>query len=325
MQRIIFAAKFLFMFNRYWRSYPWYMQMLQFIILMAVMLSFVSLALSPLIMNLTKVSPDQIINISEKSPRTVINAGLLLQFVSSIGIFLLPALLFAYFTHPKPGKYLGLVKPGNPTQLILSVIIIISAMPLIASIAEWLMQFDLSGSAKEMQERNDRMVKAFTSSESIIQLVFSFIVVAIIPGVGEELFFRGLLMRFAAKRSSNIYFPLVLSSLMFALMHDNIYGMLSIFIAGLILGSFYYLTGSLWSNILAHVCFNGFQVVLVYFSKDAAVTKAMEQNSVPIPFVIGSTLICIGAFYFLWKMRTPLPDDWSADYSKQELLEESTS
>jgi len=144
------------------------------------------------------------------------------------------------------------------------------------------------------------------------------VVVAIIPGLGEELFFRGLLMRFAAKRTRNIYFPLVLSSLMFALLHTNVYGMLSIFLAGLILGSFYYLTGSLWSSILAHICFNGFQVLLIYFSKDGAAAQAMEHHSVPVPLVIGSTFICAGAYYLLWKNRTPLAADWHADYSREE-------
>ena len=44
------------MFNRYWRSYPWYFQLLQFIILIAVMASFFVFALTPLLMNMMGVA-----------------------------------------------------------------------------------------------------------------------------------------------------------------------------------------------------------------------------------------------------------------------------
>jgi uncharacterized protein len=305
------------MFNRYWRSFPWFLQFIQFIILIAVLASFFVFALTPLILKLTDVSANDVVGLSEHSPRKVINAALLIQFLTSIGIFLLPSLFYAYFSHPQPKKYLGLIKPGKAVQLILVVIIMLSAMPLVASIAEWMMQFDLSGTAKKMQEDNDRMVKAFTSMGSPVQLFFTFMVVAILPGLSEELFFRGLLMRFAAKRSKSIYFPLILSAMMFSLMHPNIYGWVSIFIAGLLLGSFYYLTGSIWSSILAHICFNGLQVVLIYLSKDE---KAIENNHVPLSLVVGSTLVAIGAFFLLWKNRTPLPSNWHSDFSEEELM-----
>lgn len=308
------------MFNRYWRSYPWFFQLLQFIILIVVMASFFIVALTPVVLNLMHVSIDALKDVNEKTPRPVINAFLVIQFLTSIGIFLLPVLLFAYFTHPRPRKYLGLVKPGKSLHWWLAPITIITATPLFLAIAALISNIDFGASVKHAQEVNDQTFRALLTMSSPSQLLVTFFVLAIVPGLSEELFFRGLMMRFAAKRSRTIMFPLIISALLFALMHTNIYGMVSIFLAGLLLGGIYYLTGSLWCSIISHICYNGLQVLLTYFARNNATFKAIDEaNSVPVSWVVIGTLLFAASFYLLWKNRTPLKNNWSADYTVEEL------
>jgi membrane protease YdiL (CAAX protease family) len=310
------------MFNRYWRTYPWYFQLLQFIILIAVMASFFVFALSPLLMNLMGVPLTEIVAMSENSPRKVINAALLFQFFSAVGIFLLPALLFAYFTHPRAGNYLGLVKPGKSIQWLLVIIIMLGATPIFLGIAELISHLNLGEAAKKAQEDNDKIFKAMLSMSSPVHLILGFIVLAILPGVSEELFFRGILMKFVAKRSRTIWFPIVISALMFALMHSNVYGLLSIFLAGCLLAYIYYLTGSLWCSIIAHIFFNGIQVVLAYFAaNDPRLEALKDSNSVPVPWIIAGAVTFSVGLYLLWKNRTPLSPYWSSDYTAEELME----
>jgi membrane protease YdiL (CAAX protease family) len=310
------------MFNRYWRSYPWYFQLLQFIILIAVMASFFVFALTPLLMNMMGVAITDITSINENSPRRVIDAALLFQFFSAIGIFLLPALLFGYFTHPRPARYLGLVKPGNTLHWLLAILIMFGATPLFLGIAELVSHLNLGEAAKKAQDANDQAFKGLLSMTSPFHLIVSIIVLAILPGLSEELFFRGVLMRFVAKRSQTIYFPIIVSALMFALMHSNVYGLPSIFLAGCLLALIYYLTGSLWCSIIAHMFFNGLQVVITYLAKNNSSLKAInDTNSVPLSWVLIGAVIFAAGMYMLWKTRTPLPADWSADYTTEELME----
>jgi membrane protease YdiL (CAAX protease family) len=307
------------MFNRYWRSYPWYMQLFQFVILMLVMISFFVLALTPLVLNLFKVTAAQFTALSEASPRSVINAALWAQLLSALGVFLFPALLFAYFTHPKPFEYLGLRKPRSWQHVVLCIVIIITATPLLLTIAEWMSHINIE-KAKEAQDLNNRMMGAFLSMKSIPQLLTSFFVLAILAGVSEELFFRGLLLRFSAKKISSIALPIVITAFLFASMHTNIYGLPSIFIAGVLLGYFYYLTGSLWCSVIAHVIYNGLQVIAVYLAANNPTIAAInETNHVPVLWVIIGTSISIACFYKLWQTRTPLPQNWTEDYTQEEL------
>ena len=107
-------------------------------------------------------------------------------------------------------------------------------------------------------------------------------------------------------------------------MHSNPYGMLSIFLAGLLLGGIYYLTGSLWCSIAAHACYNGLQIFLTYAAKASPTLKVIEEtSSVPLSWVITGTIVFASVFYLMWKNRTPLPNNWSEDYTPEELIEEA--
>ncbi len=312
------------MFNRYWRVYPWYFQLVQFIILMLVVGSFFLLAVGPVGLQVMGVTAAELGGLSEDSSRRVVNGALMYQFFTATGVFLLPALLFGYFTHPRPAKYLGLVRPGNGMHWWLAPAVVVSATPLFLFVAEGMSHIDFGAGVRAQQEMNDRMMKGLLNIGNVWQLGATLVVLAVLPGFSEELFFRGVLMRFAAKRSRGVVFPLLVSAVLFAMMHSNPYGMISIFLAGVLLGGIYYLTGSLWCSILAHGCYNGLQVLVTYLGKDGSTFKAIEEsNKVPLTWVVVGTACFVGLFYLLWKNRTPLAKDWSSDYTAEEQKEES--
>jgi membrane protease YdiL (CAAX protease family) len=275
--------------------------------------------IGPMIVNKMNVSFDDIKTLSVNSSANAIAGGMVLQFFSTLGIFLLPALLFAYFTHPRPLHYLGIRKPANLLHLIVPACIMICAGPLLTVIAEWMSQFDLGEYFKKMQEDNDRITAAFLSIKTPAHLIISFIVLAIMPGLSEELFFRGILMRFAAKRTYSTWFPLVVSSLLFATFHLNIYGWPSIFVAGMLLGSFYYLTGSIIPGILAHFAFNGSQVFIAFYANNTP-EKTTTQMHTSVSWVLLGTSLAVAGMSYLWQTKNPLKPFWASDFDPEETL-----
>jgi len=309
------------MLHKYWRNFPWMIQLVQFIILIAVMASFFSFIIGPFVANLNGISLADIQNLNAKSSIKTINGGLIIQFFSALGIFLLPALFFAYFVHPRPSHYLGFRQPGKPVFWVLPTIIILSAAPLLTAVADWMTHFDLGPSFKETQAQNDRLMSAFLSLKNPLQLLVTFLVLALMPGFSEELFFRGIIMRFAARNTYKKWFPIVVSALLFALMHSNVYGLLSIFTAGILLGCFYYWTGSIWPGIIAHMVFNGAQITLAYVASIDGKTNAALDNSVPWTWIAVATPIAILGLWYLWKNKTPLKAYWASDFDPEELIE----
>lgn len=314
------------MFNRYWRSYPWWMQLFLFGLMVFIFVSLSQIVAFVLIPRITGVSLAELAEMVEKKsfPLPIIKSALILQVISAIGLFLLPALLFANLAHPRPARYLGLVKPGKAVQPVLAIVTMVAATPVFLFIASLVHMIGLGAGADAMQQRNDDMVKVFLNASTQIGYLKILLVMAILPAVSEEIFFRGIFLRFAKKRSPGMVVPIAISAMAFALAHATPYSFLAIFFAGVLLAVIYYLTGSLWCSMLAHMFYNGFQVSLEYFGKDNTYLKSMmESNAVPIPIVLIGAAISATSLYLLWKSRTPLPYDWADDYTKEELSEKA--
>lgn len=313
------------MFNRYWRDYPWWMQIMQFGLMVSIFWFFAP-AIEYVIVLVTDISPKLIRDVNENSATKVINAVILLQFVSAIFIFLLPPVLFAYATHPKPMQYIGFRRPGKPIQLGLSALIILGILPVGMMMTGWLNQLSLGGVADEINAQNERITRAMLEMTSVQGFLSTFVTIAILPAISEELFFRGVIFKLSAKRYKNIVAPVLISALCFTLLHGNIYGMPAIFIDGIILAVIYYLTGSLWCSILAHFINNGLQVALAYFGKNNVTIQAInDNNQLPWYMPVAGLLVFAVSMYLLWKNRTPLPADWTDDFAGEVRSDEEES
>src|ERR1700744_1234736 len=76
------------MFSRYLRSYPWWLQLVLFVLMIFTLISLMT-AVIYVLPKFTGVSLEDIGNLNEHSPRPIIDAALLYQAISSVGVFLL--------------------------------------------------------------------------------------------------------------------------------------------------------------------------------------------------------------------------------------------
>jgi uncharacterized protein len=307
-------------FRVYFRVYPWILQVFLFGMLVIIMGWFSYSMVEIFLPKFTSYKLTRLIAINEQSPASMINAAVIMQGILSAFIFLIPALLFSYWTTPRPAQYLGLRAPGKKIHLLLAVLIILGAMPILQMIEGLISMINFGPKIKADQEVSESMMKAFLNLPTFSSFVKAFIVLAIIPAAGEELFFRGILLRFVRKRSPTMVMPVIFTAVVFSLSHTNIYGYVSIFLAGVLLAVIYYLTRSIWCSILAHLFFNGTQIILAYWSNTNAAAKAfLENNSVPVYYVVGGAVVFGVSFYLLLKNKTPLPDNWTDDFTAAEL------
>ncbi len=343
---LTFAGKFFSMFNRYWREYPWFLQLFLFVIMIFTLGGFFIKIVIPYTVPLfTGVKNFDPATLSASSTIMYVRTGLAWQGLFHMSIFLLPSLLFAYQTHPRPAHFLGLRKPGKNIQWLLVALVMLSAIPIMLQMQVFMSRLNLGREIQNMQAESEAQTAAFLNMPSPFDFLFTFFVMAILPAFGEELLFRGILLRFASKKTKisfyvptgndtvfadfhkeqmlkqkNMIFPIVLVGVMFALMHANIYGLPSILTAGILLGVIYYWTSSLWCSILAHLIFNGLQIAVLYFGRNNAELKHIaESNSIPMGLFIGSIIVFSVSFYLLWKNRTSLTPQMMADYSVEEL------
>jgi len=132
----------------------------------------------------------------------------------------------------------------------------------------------------------DQFTKAVTAGgmfETInsVPLKFLFALAgAVAAPIGEEVFFRGLLYN-SLKRRLNVPAAIVISGLMFALVHIGPFAILLIFPMGMFLAYVYEKTKSLWVTICIHATHNGLSFVVAM-----AVPHAGEAPKQPIKPVL---------------------------------------
>lgn len=130
--------------------------------------------------------------------------------------------------------------------------------------------------------------------------------IALIPAVGEEIFFRGLLMRLFTEKLGNIHNAIAITAAIFALCHFSLTNFFYYFILAVVLGYTYYWGRSLLFPILIHLI-NNTNVLWGYFRVGA---YPQLKNELPIDDINGESVtlmsyitiaIILAVFYFNYK------------------------
>ncbi|OSZ82206.1 hypothetical protein CAP35_02750 [Chitinophagaceae bacterium IBVUCB1] len=307
------------MFNRYWRDYPWFLQVTLFGLMAFTMVSFAALVLYTAVPYITGYTVQTILGIDADSSDKLKSAFLWVQGASSVFSFLIAPLLFAYLSTPRVKEYLGLKAPVQPLHILLGIGMMLGAMPLLIEIGLVLKNLVLGTG----DDKVERLTKALLDIKTNRQLAEVLIVMALIPAISEEFFFRGVLLRFAHQRMVKMTLPIIITSVLFGAVHGTLYNFLPIAIAGGLLCLIYYWSGSLLTGMVAHFVYNGTQIYMAYLSNS---NETMQQISnakhLPVWVVAAGALVFAASLFAFWKTKTPLPPDWSANFSEAELTEQ---
>lgn len=270
---------------------------------------------------LTGIKPGDIQAFSIDSPPSVRIGMLVYTAVTQLGIFLVPSALFAYAAHPRPLQYLGLRQPQRGIHWVIVAVLAAAAIPTVSGIAGLFDMIPLSEGLEASKVKFAEKQKALLNITTPGEFITTMITIAIIAPIGEELMFRGVMLRFAAKKMvGSIFWPIMLTAVLFAILHGNVAGTPSLIISGVLLAYIYYLTGSLVMSIFAHAIVNGSQGAIIYLGRDnAELVKMMNSNDMPWGLFLGGVAVFIASFYWLWKVRTPLSKGWTNDFTPEEL------
>lgn len=145
-------------------------------------------------------------------------------------------------------------------------LLFVVALPLIGFSAYFNLQLDLPEWAIQGEDRNSAIVEQILTMPNVGEFLFALLTIAIVPGFGEELLFRGLLQRRILGKLLPGHLAVWITAAIFSGIHMEFAGFLPRMLLGVLLGYALYFTKSLWAPIILHVLFNGFQVVLTYGS-----------------------------------------------------------
>jgi membrane protease YdiL (CAAX protease family) len=239
---------------------------------------------------------------------------LLIQF---LGLFVIPSLLFGYFSDPKPAHYLGLKSPHQSIYWVLGVAALLVSIPFVEYTGILNQKMIVGGDAqkwmKSMEEEAAKQIQFMLSKHTPGELFLNLIFISVFAGIGEELFFRGVLQRLFIKLTKNPWTGIILTAILFSGFHLQFFGFLPRLFLGILLGALYWYSGSLWTAILAHFVYDALIIVLVYANpqmiKDTNAT-IVDPAQLSIMALISAAL----TFVILWQMIKKTKTSYAAVY-----------
>jgi uncharacterized protein len=153
---------------------------------------------------------------------------------------------------------------------------------------------------KEMEAQLMELTKFLTDFQTIPELLAGIMVIGILAGIGEELFFRGLVQPKIQYYLKSSHWGIWVTAIIFSAIHVQFYGFLPRVFLGALFGYMYHYSGSLWYPILAHIINNSVTVLLVYLSNQGMIEFDLESTdtvSYTAAF-LGLLLLIVGFLYF---------------------------
>ena len=234
----------------------------------------------------------------------LMNKFKLAQISGSIISFILPAFFFGYYSSPKALPYVGVQKKVAPTLLFAAVILLFCIQPFIG----WLGEINahikfgsLQKTLEEMEAVYNRALKVFLQMNNFGDLLANLFIMALLPAIAEELFFRGALQKTLLRMSGKPWLAILISSAVFGLLHGTFFKLLPIFSLGLLLGTVYHITRNLWYTITIHFANNAFAVLSVYYADRSHILKRLAADDVSVPLygALISVVIAMGILFFI--------------------------
>lgn len=169
--------------------------------------------------------------------------------------FLLPALIYLKMASPNPAAFARF----KPLQLKYIPTIIMLA------VSTWLVLIFFEAILlSNLMELGYEPLEEIPPPETLGQLLLYILVIAVTPGVCEEVIFRGAVLPSAEQHG--MVPALLFSSLLFGMMHMSLLSFFSTFVLGLMFGLVVIKTGSIYGGMLFHTLNNLIAVFSMYYS-----------------------------------------------------------
>ncbi len=137
-----------------------------------------------------------------------------------------------------------------------------------------------------------RAIHRALAPKNAFDALVSVAVIAVAPGVLEEVVVRGVLLPSLVGRLGPAW-AILASAFLFAAMHFDLYRFLFTFTIGLILGALRLRAGSLWPPIMAHVTLNTVTFLIVPLVDDPTQTTYTPQPLLGVAALLAGTAVAL--------------------------------
>lgn len=241
------------------------------------------------------------------------DGALAASVVQNIVAFFGASLLTSFFLSSSPLAFIGITTRLRGITVFNIVICFIIGMPFLNEIVFLNSQMHLPAAlseveqwARRLEDSAEAQVNALLGVSSIGGLIVNILIIGVLTGFCEELFFRGTLQRVLASHGHNRHLAVWMAALIFSALHFQFFGFLPRMILGAFFGYIFMWTGSIRASALAHAIFNSITVAEVWLINRGVQADVIEKYGVQthgFPWIACVSLALVVGYILIQRRR----------------------
>lgn len=214
-------------------------------------------------------------------PRT---SGLIIAAMQSILLFIIPSVVYARVFSHSPWRELDLIR-GLEWRQILGVLLLFTlGLPALNQMIFWNEGLQLPASMQGIEDTLRQWEDQAQDASNILLATSSFggmlcgvIVIGVLTGFAEELFFRGAIQKSMEASGINPYVAIWSAAFIFSALHFQFYGFIPRLLLGAFFGYLLFWSRSLWVSAFAHALNNSVVVVTAWLTRKDLTSTDVEE------------------------------------------------
>ena len=250
------------------------------------------------------------------------------QVLGTFFLLFLPAVAYMLICHGKNKFWLGFNKHINAGQIVLGFFLIflanIIANPLEDFSKMVIANFpSLNAMGMKLEAAYSEQVAALSNLKSWPEFFMALVIMAFFPALFEEIFFRGAVQNLLERWWKKPLLAVLVTSLLFSLIHMSVFLFLSRALLGFVLGLMYQRSKNLWVNIVAHFLNNTVAVIQLFWISKHSQKIELDKLDPKLPLwgALAALAFAVGLFILFEKLSAK--NRTQIAFEEQNLLEQS--
>lgn len=240
------------------------------------------------------------------------NVMLISSALQGLIAFCIPAWLTARFISTKPEKFLEIGVSKLKIKPFIGIIVVyFLAMPAMNQIVVWneSVHFPewaggIEKTLREWEETNGKVAEILLTGNTLVGMIITILVVGLITGFSEEIFFRGALQNIFSRSGAKNWIAVWGAAFIFSAMHFQFFGFIPRLLMGAFFGYLFIWSGNLWPSVFAHFLNNSIVVVSSWMA-ERDIFSDMDRLGVSaegaVPYAAITSCIATILFIFAFK------------------------
>lgn len=209
------------------------------------------------------------------------------MIIQDLLVFILPAFVTARVITKRPDTFLKLNTTPSWKAVLFTLLLFFISLPALNEIVAWNEGITLPSSMQSIEQWMRSTEQAakdvtdmFLNNESFLAMIGGVLLVGILTGFSEEVFFRGGLQGIFTSQKINAHVCIWFVAIMFSVLHFQFFGFVPRMLLGAIFGYLVYWSGSLWTAVIAHAINNSMVVISSYLLSSDIISVSLDSFGV---------------------------------------------